>query len=329
MTTDHADLRAVLEALPADIQWEPNCGRIELRAPYGLSHAQMDDLMSWLLRAPALVRALLEERDDLAEQLAARPRADVYITAASHNEAMRALEQERDALRNEVKMWRSTADSLKADRDQLAKRIEDQSDAPEWLSAVDEALGEDRKKAPFIDDAVKLLRKERDAILAENRRLRETNNCLKAERDALKAEVERLRAKPVTPEQLFSSSKVIWEGWVRARDTEQGCVLDLFNYRVDRSRYVRVVEAEQPQKPVHPKWPADPVEPANPAEPITDELRLRCELAGRLVPEWVVEGHFNDHNVSRAEVAHVVHAIATSLLAEGRRRMAAEREGKP
>lgn len=70
MTTDpHADLRAMLEALPADIQWEPQCGRIELRAPDGLTHVQMDDLMSWLLRAPALVSALLEERDRLAKHI--------------------------------------------------------------------------------------------------------------------------------------------------------------------------------------------------------------------------------------------------------------------
>lgn len=314
--TDHADLRTMLEALPAEIQWEPNCGRIEVRAPDGLSHAQMDDLMSWLLRSPALVRALLAERDELAERDA---------SAKRHDYAEMPLRAERDSLRNEVKMWRSTADSLKADRDQLAKRIEDQSYAPEWLSAVDEALGEDRKKAPFIDDAVKLLRKERDAILAENRRLRETNNCLKAERDALKAEVERLRAKPVTPEQLFSSSKVIWEGWVRARDTEQGCVLDLFNYRVDRSRYVRVVEAEQPQKPVHPKWPADPVEPANPAEPISDELRLRCELAATVLAGLLANNEAGGVD-GKADIAH---SIADALLAEGRGRMAAEREGKP
>lgn len=66
MTPDpQADLRAMMEALPADIQWEPQCGRIELRAPDGLTRVQMDDLMSWLLRAPALVRTLLEERDAL------------------------------------------------------------------------------------------------------------------------------------------------------------------------------------------------------------------------------------------------------------------------
>lgn len=149
--------------------------------------------------------------------------------------------------------------------------------------------------------------------------------ALLEERDKLKAEVERMRAKPVTPEQLFSSSKVIWEGWVRARDTEQGCVLDLFNYRVDRSRYVRVVEAEQPQKPVHPKWPADPVEPANPAEPISDELRLRCELAATVLAGLLANNEAGGVD-GKADIAH---SIADALLAEGRGRMAAEREGKP
>jgi len=65
---------------------------------------------------------------------------------------------------------------------------------------------------------------------------------------------------------------------------------------------------------------------AHPTEPIPDELRLRCELAGRLVPAWVVEGHFNNHNVTNAEVAKVAHNVTDALLAEGRRRMAAKRE---
>lgn len=213
------------------------------------------------------LRAMLEERDKLAEQLAARPRAEVYVTAASHNEAMRALERERDAL---------------------------------------------------------------------------------------KAEVERLRAKPVTPEQLFSSSKVIWEGWVRARDEERGCVLDLFNGRVDRSRYVRVVEADQPQKPAHHKWPADPVEPAKPADAAAlkeklneiiakdrialakaeaaadaawrerliafEEHRMRCEIAARVLCEWISLFHANEQKIQQWGMYEGVHDIADALIAEARRR---------
>lgn len=307
MTDPHADLRAMLEALPADIQWEPQCGRIELRAPDGLTHVQMDDLMSWLLRAPALVRALLEERDELAERDASakrhdyaeitlraerdalkadrdkltkqladmRPRAEVYVTAECHHEAKRAWEQERDELSTDIENL--TGAAIK----------------------VDAALGEDRKRAPYAFEAVKLLREERDA---------------------LKAEVERLRAHPMEP------CEHDWQCYHHTVSGED-VTTEFWTLTCSKCRMVH----PRPPKRLTPDemWKEHAVALAHPAEPIPDELRLRCEMAGRHVPAWVVEGHFNNHNVTNAEVAKVAHNIADALLAEGRRRMAAEREGKP
>lgn len=155
----HADLRAMMEALPADIQWEPQCGRIELRAPDGLTRVQMDDLMCWLLRAPALVRGLLEERNRLAEQLAARPRADVYVTAASHNEAMRALEQERDAILAENKRLRETNNCLKAEVERIRVYVESKHNS---YGETGKALGMARPAS--LLDAIKELVEENETL---------------------------------------------------------------------------------------------------------------------------------------------------------------------
>ena len=67
---------------------------------------------------------------------------------------------------------RALVRALLAERDKLDKHVSETQDDGEWLDEVDAALGEDRKKAPFIDDAVRLLRKERDALKAEVEKLR-------------------------------------------------------------------------------------------------------------------------------------------------------------
>lgn len=182
MSDTHADLRAMLEALPG----------------LSVTEASVAEVVKWLIHAPVFVNTLLAERDKLAKQLGN------YQTVAGFAQGLAVSEE---------------------------------------LAKVKEALGEDRKKAPFIDDAVKLLRKERDA-------LRDKVRCLELERDGLEAEVE----------------------WLRA----------------------------------------------HPAEPIPDEQRLMNALAQAAV-----------RNAEAGADMAVANKIANALLAEGRRRMAAEREAKP
>lgn len=190
--TDHAELRAMLEAQPEQ--------QLYTYPPGGV-------LNRWVRESPALVRALLEERDQLLRKLA--------------DERLFGLQSE---------------------------------------------------SRPVIEQ----MRAERDALKAEVERLRETNNCLKANVAHVKAQRDAI-------------SNMLRE------DTEE----------IARLR-------------------------AHPAEPISDELRLRCELAATVLPilaqwgkEHGIDGPFRDAVVNEA------HNYAERLLAEGRGRMAAEREAKP